>query len=103
MTDYNIRHNFSSPIRVDELTMDATRLKNSLDTLTMNANEAMHDVYDKWTINEFIELHIKPLMVELGEIEKKGSILSKFRVWPRRPLPYRLERKWNWRRRKKLA
>ncbi|XP_037036427.1 hexosaminidase D isoform X2 [Bradysia coprophila] len=93
MTEYNIRHNFSSPIRVDELTADAMRLKNSLDTLANNANEAMHDVYDKWTIKEFIELHIKPLMDELNDIEKKGSILSQFKVWPRRPLPYQLERK----------
>lgn len=86
MTQYNIRHNFSSPIRVDELIEDATRLKNSLNTLANNAEEAMHSVYDKWTIQEFIELHIKPLMDELSEIEKNGDVLSKFRVWPRRPL-----------------
>lgn len=93
MTEYNIRHNFSSPIRVDELTVDASRLKNSLETLASNAEEAMQDVYDKWTIKEFIELHIQPLMDELKKVEQKGDILSKFRVWPRRPLPYQLERK----------
>lgn len=92
MTAYNIRHNFSSPIRVDELTVDATRLRNSLSTLANNAEEAMRDVFDNWTIKEFVELHIKPLMDELSEIEKKASILTKFRVWPRRPLPYHLER-----------
>lgn len=93
MTDYNIDHNFSSPIRVDELTVDASRLKNSLTTLVKDAEEAMHDVYDNWTIKEFIELHMKPLIHELDKIEKKGSILTKFKVWPRRPLPYHLERK----------
>lgn len=87
MTEYNIRHNFSSPIRVDELTMDAKRLKDSLSSLANNAEKAMQDVYDNWTIKEFIELQVKPLMDELSRIEIKGSILSKFKVWPRRPLP----------------
>lgn len=93
LTPYNIRHNFSSPVRVDELIEDAMRLKNSLTTLTINAEEAMHGVYDVWTIKEFIELHIKPLMDELNKIERNGNDLTKFRVWPRRPLPYQLERK----------
>ncbi len=93
MTEFNVRHNFSSPIRVDELTVDASRLKNSLSSLANNAEEAMRDVYDRWTIKEFIELHIKPLMDELSEIERKGNILTKFRIWPRRPLPYDLRRK----------
>lgn len=93
MTEYNIRHNFSSPIRVGELTADATRLKNSLSSLANNAEKAMQDVYDEWTVKEFIELHMKPLMDELRQIEVKGSILLKFKVWPRRPLPYQLERK----------
>lgn len=93
MTDYNIQHNFSSPIRVDELTVDATRLKNALSSLANNADEAMKDVYDNWTIKEFIELHIKPLIYELSQIEKKASTLTKFKVWPRRPLPYHLKRK----------
>lgn len=93
MTDYNIQHNFSSPTRVDELTVDATRLKNSLSTLTNNAEDAMRDVYDNWTIKEFIEIHIKPLIHELSQIEKKANILTRIKVWPRRPLPYLLERK----------
>lgn len=88
MTPYNIRHNFSSPIRVDELTIDATRLKYSLSTLANNAEEAMNDIYDNWTKKEFVELHIKPLIDELTEIENKAMILTKFKVWPRRPLPY---------------
>lgn len=87
MTTYNIRHNFSSPIRVDELIVDAMRLKNSLSSLVNSAEEAMHDVYDNWTVQEFTELHLNPLIDELSDIVKKGSILTKFKTWPRRPLP----------------
>lgn len=93
MTDYNIRHNFSSPNRVDELTAEAIRLKNSLSSLATGTERPFRDVYDNWTIGEFVEQHVNPLIYELNEIEKRGNMLMKIKVWPRRPLPYHFEQK----------
>lgn len=47
MTNYNIQHNFSSPLRVEELITDATRYLNALHNLSKNAADAMNEIYDK--------------------------------------------------------
>ncbi|GAB0099233.1 Beta-N-acetylhexosaminidase [Sergentomyia squamirostris] len=88
LTDYNIKHNFTSPVRVAELVEHATKLKGSLITLAKNASEVMIDIYDKFTIEEFIEQRINPVVDELNGLLSAASRLSAVKVWPRRPLPY---------------
>lgn len=51
LTDYNIKHNFTSPVRVAELVEHATKLKGSLITLAKNASDVMMDIYDKVSRN----------------------------------------------------
>jgi hexosaminidase len=46
LSDYNIRHNFSSATRVDELLEEEPRLMTSVTNLAKNAVDAMFDVYD---------------------------------------------------------
>lgn len=88
LTDYNINHNFSSPIRVEELAADTMRLISALHSLSKDAEHTMAEIYDKWTIGEFIEIHIKPILDDLLLIEKKTKDLMGIKVWPRRPLTY---------------
>lgn len=93
LTTYNIRHNFSSPIRVEELIGDAFRLESSLSSMAKNAVESMIEVFDKWTIDEFLEQTIMPVLEELQKMQKEADQLMSRRVWPKRPLPYFLHPK----------
>lgn len=90
LTAYNIRHNFSSPIRIDELISDAVRLEAALTALAKNAADSLIDVFDKWTIDEYIEQTIMPMLDELQKLQEHAKQLMAMRVWPRRPLPYYL-------------
>lgn len=93
ITAYNIRHNFSSPSRIEDLIDDAVRFEASLTSLAKNAAEKLIDVYDKYTIDELIEQTILSLMDELQKIQAHAKKLIAVRVWPRRPLPYFLATK----------
>lgn len=90
LTDINIRHNFSSPLRVDELAFDTSRHQTTLASLSRGAFDVFKDVYDNATISEFVEQTINPFLHDLHELDKSAQNLMNQRVWPRRPLPYAL-------------
>lgn len=87
LTPYNIKHNFSSPIRIEELASDAIRLHSTLKSVAKNAVDSMSDVYDQWTIDEFVEQTIDPLIKKLNSLQKHANQLMSIRAWPQRPLP----------------
>lgn len=88
LSDYNIRHNFTSPTRVLELLDDQPRLQASLTNLARSVSEGMEEMYDHYTIGEYIEQRIYPLINELKNLEKVGDSLRMRKVFPIRPLPY---------------
>lgn len=88
LTDINIRYNFSSPIRVDELAFDTARHQTTLSSLCRGAFDVFHDIYENSTIQELIEQTINPFVRDLSELERQARKLMEFRVWPRRPIPY---------------
>ncbi|XP_058824095.1 hexosaminidase D [Topomyia yanbarensis] len=88
LTDYNVRHNFTSGTRVDDLLGEDYRLLNSITNLARNAASTLADVYDHWTSGEFIEQRIYPILAELKNLEHIGEGLKKRKTWPQRPLPY---------------
>ncbi|XP_034234108.1 hexosaminidase D-like, partial [Thrips palmi] len=87
MTDYNVRHNFTSPLRIDELMMEQPRVYHSLVQLAHNANDALRDVFDAHTIAEWVEQRIYPDIKRLEQLAKDAAALKARKVWPRRPLP----------------
>lgn len=88
LSDYSIRHNFTSPSRVSELLEDQPRILASLINLSRSLAEAMEEMYDNHTIGEYIEQKIYPLVTELRNLEKVGESLRLRKVFPVRPLPY---------------
>ncbi|KAK6621635.1 hypothetical protein RUM44_001442 [Polyplax serrata] len=86
MTDYNVEHNFSSPLRVDELMADFPRVYNSLTSLERHARESLEEIFDQYTVNEWIEQRIYPSLRKLQKLDADATNLKNVRYWPRRPL-----------------
>lgn len=91
MTNYNINHNFSSPLRVNELLRDFAYYNSSLQMLQDAAVKALREVYDDETVSEWIELNISPYVKKMQSIWNDGLKLKKYKTWPRRPLPKLVE------------
>ncbi|CAH0555240.1 unnamed protein product [Brassicogethes aeneus] len=87
MTDYNIRHNYSLPLRVEELTNELPRVYHGMISLARSAADAMLDIFDGYTISEWIEQHIYPYIIELETIQNQSLALKSVNQWPSRPLP----------------
>ena len=87
ISDYNRRHNFSSPMRIDEDLEEMPSKLHSVTTLIKTAKEALTEWYDEWTVGEWIEQHLWPLLSKLETIQKESETMKKFKFWPVRPLP----------------
>lgn len=87
MTNYNIEHEFSSPLRVDELMIDHSRIYRSLLSLIRPFQDSLTGIFDKYTISEWIEQRIYPMIRELEKIQKEAHDLKTKKTWPKRPLP----------------
>ncbi|GIY53465.1 hexosaminidase D [Caerostris darwini] len=87
LTDYNVRHNISSPMRVDEGLADYSSVYYPLTSLVRTARDALREVYDEYTVSEWIEQNIYPSIVKLEKLWKEATNLKRPKVWPKRPLP----------------
>ena len=87
MTDYNIRRNYSVPFRVDELMTDESRMYHNMLSMVQSIQESLSEVFDKYTIAEWIEQKLYPTVVQLEELQKASQRLKSQHTWPRRPLP----------------
>lgn len=87
LTEYNIKRNYTLPLRVDELTSELPRVYHGLVALIRNAFDAMNDIYDYYTITEWIEQRIYPYVIEIENLQNVTAKLKEVNVWPSRPLP----------------
>lgn len=87
MTEYNVRHNISNPFRVDEALQDHSTVYYTLTSLVRNAEDALKEVFDRYTVSEWIEQNIYPYILKMEKVMKDAVDLKKARVWPKRPLP----------------
>lgn len=87
LTDYNVNRNFTSVLRIDELMIDESRIYHNLITMVQSVNDALREVYDKYTIAEWIEQKMYPLVVQMEHLQKITQRLKTIKIWPRRPLP----------------
>ncbi|RXG61053.1 Protein abrupt [Armadillidium vulgare] len=87
ITDYNRRHNFSSPMRIDEDLEEFPSRLHELNTFIESTKDALSEWYDSWTVGEWIEQHIWPLLDKLQTLQREAQSMKKVRNWPSRPLP----------------
>ncbi|KAJ9578744.1 hypothetical protein L9F63_005033 [Diploptera punctata] len=55
MTEYNVRRKYTSPLRVDELMGEHPRVYHTLTALARSARDALEDVFDSYTISEWVD------------------------------------------------
>jgi len=87
LTKYNVRHNFSSPFRVDEVLEDWSRYQHEVVLLMKSARDALDEVFDHYTQSEWIEQNIYPMYRDLSTIRNEADKLRKIQTWPKRPFP----------------
>ncbi|CAG9773073.1 unnamed protein product [Ceutorhynchus assimilis] len=87
MTAYNGKHNYSLPLRVDELTQELPRVYHGMINLARNTVDSLGKWFDNYTISEWIEQRIYPYMLELEKIQNQSTTLKNVMYWPARPLP----------------
>ena len=56
-------------------------------SLIKQANKALSEVYDDYTVGEWIEQKIYPLYKDLNDFKFRAESLKNRNTWPRRPFP----------------
>nr|XP_022912510.1 hexosaminidase D-like [Onthophagus taurus] len=86
LTAYNVRRNYSLPLRVDELTGGLPRVYHSMISVAKSAVDSMLGIFDNYTIAEWIEQRLYPYIIELEKIQNDSVTLKSIQNWPSRPL-----------------
>jgi organic radical activating enzyme len=63
-------------------------LLSTLETFQDNFVKALSLIYDKYTVDEWMEQHIEPLMKMLTSLMQRAQTLTNSDIWPRRPLNF---------------
>lgn len=87
MTEYNVRHNISNPHRIEEGLQEHSTIYYTLGMLFRSAEDALKEVFDPFTVYEWIEQHIYPSILKMEQLTKTGIELKRASTWPKRPLP----------------
>ena len=87
LTEYNMRHNYSSPFRVNEGLDEHGRISYLVTALIKQAQQALSEIYDDYTMTEWIEQKIYPLYKDLNDFKVRAESLKRRSTWPKRPLP----------------
>lgn len=67
--------------------MEESRIYHNVLLMVQSVNDALVEVFDKYTIAEWIEQKLYPIVLRLEELQKASQRLKSLRTWPRRPLP----------------
>ncbi|XP_042204044.1 hexosaminidase D-like [Homarus americanus] len=86
ITDYNIEHSFASPQHVEQGLQDLSMLLFDYSKLMTDAETALSDVYDEYTVKEWISFNVKPTHNKLQKMYVSSTKLQEKTHWPRRPL-----------------
>ncbi|CAG0915239.1 unnamed protein product [Notodromas monacha] len=86
-TDYNVRHRFTSPSRIDEFSWEFNMLRSEVNFLMNDAEKELSPIFDNATVIEWIEQKLYPMAKELLEISEMSKAVAGAESWPRRPLP----------------
>ncbi|CAH1782853.1 unnamed protein product [Owenia fusiformis] len=86
MSPYNIKHNFSNNWQLDNMLKPMNEIKYNTMSYISSFKNNMVLIYDKPTIDEFLDEQLTWILTEIADIERKAMKLMQIRSWPKRPL-----------------
>lgn len=86
ITEYNIRRNLTLPSRVDQVLEEHSSTLYTLTSLIHQARDVLREVFDEYTVAEWIEQNIYPWVLRLEKLWNDALSIKKTRTWPVRPL-----------------
>lgn len=86
MRAYSIRRNYTSPFRVNEVMQEWSMNYDSVVSLMRSAKQTLSELFDVYTVAEWVEQRIYPLYQELKLVKEQAVALKFRRVWQSRPL-----------------
>ena len=84
LTEYNLRHNMSSPFRIDELMEDWSRTNHEVVSMMRQAKDALGEMFDRFTVAEWIEQKLYPHYHKLSAFREAADHLRRVTAWPSR-------------------
>ncbi|OQR77775.1 hexosaminidase D-like [Tropilaelaps mercedesae] len=90
LTPYNVRRNFTFIDRIDQGLEEYPSVYYGVTALVNQAKEALRDVFDEYTVAEWIEQNIYPTVLKLENLKADAEsmrFVMRARTWPKRPLP----------------
>ncbi|XP_030749896.1 hexosaminidase D-like isoform X2 [Sitophilus oryzae] len=91
LNEYNIKYLFSNPHYVKSVLLPLDKIKDELEYVKDNISRALREVYDKYTVSEWLETFVKPFETEVLKLWRAKHELLKKESWPRRPLDFKHE------------
>lgn len=83
---YNLKYSFSSPSHIERIIEELNRHKSEIMYIEKEMYFAMEDIYDNYTVQEWLETYVTPLREKIMQLyEAEEKILEK-NTWPKRPL-----------------
>ncbi|KAF2366864.1 Glycoside hydrolase family 20 catalytic domain, partial [Trinorchestia longiramus] len=86
VSEYNIQHNFASPQHVEQGLQDLATMLFEVRKLKTDAEKVLSEVYDEYTVHEWLEQNLLKLLNDLTELHKTCLNLLSITNWPRRPI-----------------
>ena len=86
LTDYHIKHQFGSIWHLKQLVDKLGKIITNLSSLVAPVSNSLNDIYDNYTITEWIEVNLKQRINRLKETSLKADLLLQKKTWPKRPL-----------------
>lgn len=86
LSPYNIKYNFSSPTVLRAGLANYSMITGNLNALKVRMQGALSDVYDRYTVSEWLEQQVTSVLDTLHLIKSKAESLMARKTWPRRPL-----------------
>ena len=68
-------------------------LPGSLRSLQVQIEKALSVFFDQYTVGEWIEQHITPMIKTMEDLNNRAQILTSITSWPQRPLDFKKEDK----------
>ncbi|XP_046409312.1 hexosaminidase D [Neodiprion pinetum] len=84
--EYNLNYAFSNPSHIEHALSSLGEYKNEIIYIETDMRKAMEDIYDNYTIDEWIETYVEPLNEKLTKLLALKNRILERDSWPRRPL-----------------